>query len=195
MVRLAKYNENTFIDAAIEIASQCGIASVSMSAIATKAGAPIGSVYHRFDSRSTILARAWVTVKADFRLEVATLWEQADTWAGVQALLSWCRAKPVYARFLLQYDDCPDFGGALAAELIDRLDAEQLQLDACFARCTHALRCNTDDARHTVRFALIDAPIAIVKPYLMQNQSIPPHVDMVLRASHDAVCAWTTQAN
>lgn len=193
MVRLAKYNEDTFIDVAIEIAAQCGIASVSMSAIAIKAGAPIGSVYHRFDSRSTILARAWIKVKADFRLEVAELWDEGDTWAAVAALLRWCRANPVYARFLLQYEDCPDFGGPLPAELIDLLDTEQSELDACFVRCTQALNCDTDDAKHTIRFALIDAPIAIVKPYLMKNQPIPTSVDAVLRASHDAVCTLTTQ--
>ena len=60
MVRLAKFNENNFIDSAIAVAAQCGVAAVSMAAIAVKAGAPIGSVYHRFDSRNAILARAWL---------------------------------------------------------------------------------------------------------------------------------------
>lgn len=195
MVRLAKYDESSFIDGAIEIAAQCGIGSVSMSAIAVKAGAPIGSVYHRFDSRSTILARAWLKVKADFRLEVANLWDQGDTWAAVVALLGWCRHKPVYARFLLQCQDFPDFGGALPAELNTLIEAEQSELDACFARCAQAMQHDTDHARHTLHFILIDAPIAIVKPYLTQSQPIPASVEAILRASHDAVCALAAQPN
>jgi AcrR family transcriptional regulator len=189
MVRLAKYTAHTFIDSAIEIAAGCGIGSVSMSAIAIRAGAPIGSVYHRFDSRGTLLAHAWLTVKADFREQVARHWDQDDTWVPVAALLDWCRGKPVYARFLLQYEDCPDFGAPLAPQLNELLEAEQSRLDACFERCALRRRADGHEAEHTLRFILIDAPIAIVKPYLAQNKAIPPTVDALLRASHDAVSA------
>lgn len=196
MVRLAKFNENHFIDSAIEIAAQCGFAAVSMSAIALKVGAPIGSVYHRFESRSAILARAWLRVKADFRSEVASLWarDDGDTWAGVNGLLDWCRRKPVYARFLLQCEDTPDFNGALSAELMAALEAEQGELDACFERCMSAMDSQPDHLNSTLRFMLIDAPVAIVKPYLTQNLPIPASADAMLRASHDAVRGWATQA-
>ncbi|CUI06274.1 TetR/AcrR family transcriptional regulator [Massilia antarctica] len=189
MVRLAKYNAHTFIDGAIGIAATCGIGSVSMSAIAIRAGAPIGSVYHRFDSRSTLLAHAWLTVKADFREQVARHWDEEDTWIAVAALLDWCRGKPVYARFLLQYEDCPDLGAPPTAELNELLEAEQARLDACFERCLRRRGGDGDDAAHTLRFMLIDAPIAIVKPYLAQNKPIPATLDSILRASHDAVGA------
>lgn len=185
MVRLAKFNENHFIDSAIMVAAQCGVAAVSMSAIAVKAGAPIGSVYHRFDSRNAILARAWLRVKGDFREEVASLWGEGDTWAGVHGLLDWCRRKPVYARFLLQCEDSPDFNGGLDDELQAALEQEQAALDACFTRCAGA------GLDHLVlKFMLIDAPVAVVKPYLTQDRAIPASVDAMLRASHDAVRGW-----
>lgn len=189
MVRLAKYNATTFIDGAIGIAAACGIGAVSMAAIAVKAGAPIGSVYHRFDSRSTLLAQAWLTVKADFREQVACHWGEPDTWIPVAALLAWCRSKPVYARFLLQYEDCPDLGGPLSAQLSELLEVEQARLDACFERGLRQRGAGSDEQAHTLRFMLIDAPIAIVKPYLAQNKPIPITLDAILRASHDAVDA------
>ena len=198
MVRLAKYNEDSFIDGAIDIAAQCGMAAVSISAIAIRAGPPIGSVYHRFDSRDAILARAWLRVKADFRREVASLWDGGDTWGGVAGLLLWCRDKPVYARFLLQCEGQPVFfNETLSAELHRSLEAEQAALDACFARCALALqhKMPADNIDAMLHFVLIDAPVAIVKPYLTQNRPIPATVDAVLRASHDAVCEWATQPN
>lgn len=198
MVRQAKFNEDNFIDGAIEIAAQCGMAAVSISAIAIKAGAPIGSVYHRFDSRGAILAQAWLRVKADFRREVASLWDNGDTWAGVAAMLHWCRREPVYARFLLQCEGQPVFfSETLSAELHQMLETEQAALDACFARCALALhhKMHTDNIDAMLHFVLIDAPVAIVKPYLTQNQPIPASVDAMLRASHDAVCEWATHTN
>jgi AcrR family transcriptional regulator len=197
MVRIAKYSDNSFIDGAIDIAAQCGIASVSMSAIAIKAGAPIGSVYHRFDSRSTILARAWLKVKSDFRHDVASLWRHGDTWAAVAAMLTWCRDKPTYARFLLQCHTGPDpdFGAPLAPELHALIEAEQEELEACFLLCaqSQAQGSAAASALPALRFLLIDAPIAIVKPYLISNQPIPPCAEALLRVSHDAVRAWAGQ--
>jgi AcrR family transcriptional regulator len=189
MVRLAKFTETHFIDAAIDVAALCGVKAVSMAAIAAKAGAPIGSVYHRFDSRGTILARAWLRVKADFRQEVASRWRGGDTWDGVAGLLDWCRRKPVYARFLLLGDDASIFDAGLSPETLAALDTEQSELDACFERCALALQGKgaTDAVATMLRFILIDSPVAIVKPYLANNQPIPACVDAILRASHDAV--------
>jgi AcrR family transcriptional regulator len=191
MVRLAKYNEDSFIESAIQIAAQCGTGAVSMASIAAKAGAPIGSLYHRFDSRGTVLARAWLKVRADFRAEVCVHWNRGDTWNAVEALLQWCRSKPVYARFMLQSDDAPDFG-ELAPQLHAELEADQAELDAAFERCAQTLPQHVDNPGHLLRFILIGAPVAIVKPFLSQDQAIPPFIDAVLRASHDAVCTWTT---
>lgn len=197
MVRLAKFTEAHFIDSAIDVAAQCGLNAVSMSAIAAKAGAPIGSVYHRFDSRGTILARAWLRVKADFRQEVASRWQHGDSWNGVAGLLDWCRRKPVYARFLLLGDDALIFDAGLSPEMLAALETEQAELDTCFEHCALALQGNVDaDAvAPMLRFILIDGPVAIVKPYLTNNQPIPACVDAILRASHDAVRGWAIRTD
>jgi AcrR family transcriptional regulator len=197
MVRLAKFTETHFIDSAIDVAAQCGINAVSMSAIAVKAGAPIGSVYHRFDSRGTILARAWLRVKADFRQEVASHWQGSDSWGGVAALLDWCRRKPVYARFLLLGDDAWIADAGLSAEVLAALEAEQAELDGCFEHCAHALqgKAEADTLATMLRFILIDGPVAIVKPYLTNNQPIPACADAILRASHDAVRGLANKSN
>lgn len=193
MVRLAKYNEDSFIEAAIQIAAQCGIGAVSMASIALKAGAPIGSLYHRFDSRGTVLARAWLKVRSDFRAQVCPHWERGDTWRAVEALVAWCRDHPVYARFMLQSDDAPDFG-ELSPALLDELEADQGALDAAFEYCVHAAPAGLDNPAHVLRFVLIGAPVAIVKPFLAQEQAIPHFIDAVLRSSHDAVCTWASPA-
>ena len=193
MVRLAKYTEDSFIDSAIQIAAQCGIGAVSMASIAARAGAPIGSLYYRFDSRGTVLARAWLKVRADFRAEVTCHWERGETWPAVAALLQWCRAKPAYAGFMLQADDAPDFG-ELASALRAELEADQAAFDAAFECCLQRMSGGVEDPAHVLRFVLIGAPVAIVKPYLSQDQAIPPFIDAVLRSSHDAVCGSASRA-
>lgn len=191
MVRLAKYTEDSFIDSAIGIAAQCGMGAVSMASIAARAGAPIGSLYHRFDSRGTVLAQAWLKVRADFRAAVVVHWEHGNTWEAVQALLLWCRTKPDYARFMLQSEVAPDFG-ALPPQLHGALEADQADVDAAFERCASTLPAEVAQRAHVLHFILIGAPVAIVKPFLQQEQAIPPFIDAMLRASHDAVCTWAS---
>jgi AcrR family transcriptional regulator len=197
MVRLAKFTEAQFIDSAIDVAAQCGVNAVSMAAIALKAGAPIGSVYHRFDSRGTILARAWLVVKADFRHDVASRWQGGDSWDGVAGLLDWCRRKPVYARFLLLGDDASIFDAGLSADTLAALETEQAELDACFEQCARVFQdtVEADAVAPMLRYLLIDGPVAIVKPYLTNNQPIPSCVDAILRASHDAIRGWAGSTN
>ena len=197
MVRLAKFTETHFIDSAIDVAAHCGINAVSMSAIAVKAGAPIGSVYHRFDSRGTILAQAWLRVKADFRQEVASLWQRGDSWNSVAGLLDWCRRKPVYARFLLLGDEAWIADAGLTPAMLAALETEQADLDACFEQCALAWhdKAAADTVAPMLRFILIDGPVAIVKPYLTNHQPIPACVDAILRASHDAVRDWANRTD
>jgi AcrR family transcriptional regulator len=189
MVRLAKFTEASIIDAAIELVAHCGVAAVSIAAIAGKAGAPTGSVYHRFESRGAILARAWLRVKADFRQDVACHWTEGHTWAAVSGFLQWCRDKPVYAKFLLQCEDCPVFSDPLSAELNAALEAEQDALDLCFRQCLAHMQRLGAEAEAILRFTLFSSPIAMIKPYLLQDLGIPARIDDVLRASHDAVVA------
>jgi len=191
MVRLAKFTDDNIINAAITLVAHCGVASVSIAAIAGKAGAPTGSVYHRFESRGAILARAWLRVRADFRTQVAGHWSRGQTRDGVDALLAWCRSEPIHAAFLLQCDDRPVFQETLSAELSAALEAEQAALDQCFRQCLERIQQRSTDPEleAVLRFTLFASPFAMIKPFLLQDLPIPARIDQVLRASHDAVLA------
>ena len=77
-------------------------------------------------------------------------------------------------------------------ELAAAVEEEQAALDACLARCAEAIPSTTElDLDHMLlKFVLIDAPVAVGKPYLTQERPIPASVDAMLRASHDAVRGW-----
>lgn len=197
MVRLAKFNDDTFVQAAIEVAATCGLAAVSMAAIASKAGAPMGSVYHRFTSRSEVLARAWLHAKGGMRQAVEPHWQAGRTWPAVRALLGWCREHPLHARFLLQCEDHPPIDEALAEPWRQRLEDEQLALDQAFEQAVRhcASHGGAGDAAQSLatllRFALLDSPLALARPYLAQGREIPASAEALLRTTHDALCPWS----
>ena len=197
MVRLAKFNDDTFVQAAIEVAATCGVAAVSMAAIASKAGAPMGSVYHRFGSRSEVLARAWLQAQAGLREAVAAHWQAGRTWPAVQALLAWCRQQPLHARFLMQCEGHPPIDEALSEPWRQRLDDEQLAMEQAFDQAVQHCSpwCPQADTATLLRFVLLDAPLAMVRPALSQDREIPTNAEALLRTSHEALCPWWQQAS
>jgi AcrR family transcriptional regulator len=54
------HDSDTILDAARDLVLERGVAGATVRGIAERAGAPTGSLYHRFGSRDGVLARMWI---------------------------------------------------------------------------------------------------------------------------------------
>jgi len=59
MGRPARYDAEALLDAGVRLFVDGGARAVTMAAVAREAGAPSGSVYHRFPDRSALLHALW----------------------------------------------------------------------------------------------------------------------------------------
>jgi AcrR family transcriptional regulator len=60
MGRRRIHEPQAILDAARTLVLDEGVGAATVSAIASTSGAPIGSIYHAFGSRDTLLARLWI---------------------------------------------------------------------------------------------------------------------------------------
>src|SRR5690349_25083603 len=67
MGRPARFDADQLLDEALALAAEGGPEAVTMAAVAQRAGAPSGSLYHRFAGRSALLAALWLRTVADFQ--------------------------------------------------------------------------------------------------------------------------------
>src|SRR5512136_384862 len=67
MGRRPVFSDSAILQATRVLAAREGPADVTMQEVAVRLGAPIGSLYHRFPSRSALLARAWLETVALFQ--------------------------------------------------------------------------------------------------------------------------------
>src|SRR6266536_2508078 len=105
MGRPPRFDPDHFLAVAGELAARGGPAGVTMSADAKAAGAPSGSVYHRFPSRPALLAALFVgtveTFQAGF-LDALTAADPRDAArAAARHVVAWCRANPTGTAVLL----------------------------------------------------------------------------------------------
>lgn len=188
MGRTAKFTLEQFIDAALDLVSEHGPTGVTVSAVANRLGAPIGSVYHRFASRDALLARLWLRIVQSFQEEfLDTLRRQG----GLEAALftpRWVRAHPKEAKLLIVYRRDELVSGAwpedirtLCAGVASELDEGIRQfVRQEFGRVTKS-------ALRRTQFALMDAPYAAVRRSLIADEPAPLEVDRLVSEAYTAI--------
>lgn len=173
MVRNAHFDQDSFILSAIELVSLGGPASATMSAIAKNAGAPTGSLYHRFPSRTALLGAAWITALGSMSDHMLPLLNQKRTDQAVQALIHWIEENPAFARLIMLYEESDIIDGPLPDALHAKLSKTHMALGKAFSNLLKSLGKDLSPANMAlVNFALFDGPIAAMKPALRGQQKI-----------------------
>lgn len=188
MGRIAHFNNEQFVDAALKIAAGQGPAAVTMAAVAGEIGAPIGSVYHRFLSRDTLLAEVWLRVIFSFQEEFLQLLKKGD---GLEAALytpQWVRAHPAEARILLLYrreelvrGDWPDEVKERALRMKRDLD------DGIHDYVVRTFGKYDQEVAACTFFTLIDVPYAAVIRYIRQGKKPPRRMDGYIRQTYSTM--------
>lgn len=178
MPRPQRYHTDVLLDAAADILAEQGPAAVSMSAVARAAGAPSGSMYHRFPTRSALCAALWLRSHQRFQdglLEaVSSAGEpQESCVAGARFTVRWCRDTPAQAQVMLAgadalgRDDWPE-------EAISRYTQMREEL----LRIVVDLATRSDFDR--VVAALIDIPYATVRRHLVGGREVPADAEKMV---------------
>jgi len=188
MGRTAKFTAEQFVDAALNLVAAHGPTAVTMSALASRLRAPIGSVYHRFASRDALLARLWLQIVQSFQKGFLDALRQEG---GLEAALytpKWVRAHPKEAKLLLVYRREELISGPWPEEIRTRAASVARELDAGirqFAR--QVLGSGAKSALRRTRFALIDAPYAAVRRSLIADEALPQEVDQMVSETYTAI--------
>lgn len=186
MGRPATHTTQQFLDAATKLFADGGARAVTMAATAKAAGAPNGSIYHRFPDRPALLSALWLSTVGDFQDTFTQALGDATTLeAAVEAATSvvhWCRKHPDGGRVLDAgkqafgpADWSPEARKAVAEGEADLRRA----LKAATVNLPPLTGCTDED----VVLALVEIPRAVVHRYLSTGRTPPPKaVTLVERA-------------
>ncbi|WP_242906781.1 TetR family transcriptional regulator [Actinomadura terrae] len=172
MGRPPRHDVGRLLDVAVELAAD-GPGRVTVAAVARAAGAPSGSVYHRFEGLPALRAALWLRTVERFQAGFldALRGEPPERAAGEAArhVVAWSRAHPAEARVLLHgrsaldEDGWPERDRARLGETDRRVGAAVRDL---------AGRLGVEEERAAV--AVIDLPYAIVRRHLLGGGTIAP---------------------
>lgn len=175
MVRKAHFDDNDFILAAIELISLGGPAAATMAAIAKYAGAPTGSIYHRFKSRSALLGAAWLHCLSSMTEDMLLLLGAGHSDEAIATLIEWAMDNPAKARLIMLYTQDDLIDGEIPTDLHKKLNSINKKLGAGLSGLLKSKGKALSAANLALaNFAVFDGPIAAIKPYLRLRHPSPP---------------------
>ncbi|MEM9190770.1 MAG: helix-turn-helix domain-containing protein [Myxococcota bacterium] len=176
------------MSAARSIVVEHGPEAATVSAIAKRVGAPVGSVYHRFRSRDVILATVLLDEVAVF--QAAFIEASSDATPGELAtrMTAWIRANPSGARLLGLYRPAELMANGMPEELAARALTLRHELDAGIRVLSKRwLGTARAEARRAVRLAIMEVPLGALRPLLRGDDPVPRSYDALIAAAADAV--------
>lgn len=182
MARPSQYDRNQLLDTALRLAATAGPQGVTMAAVAKELGAPSGSVYHRFPSRSALLGALWVRTVEGFQQGWLAALEDPDPHRAARGaahhVVAWSRAHPHEAAVLLHGPDA--FGQHdWPADDARRAAANRRRVRGAVARLCEALDAQDPTAAERVALAVIDLPLTVVRRPLRAGERLPVHAEQL----------------
>lgn len=180
MGRPAMHDADGLLDAAAELAAASGPGSVTMTAVARLAGAPSGSVYHRFPNRPALLAALWLRAldrfHEGFLLAIDATDAPAAAEAGARHIVAWCRANPIDAAILL-YGSADFEEPQWPQEQQQRLRRANRRVMRVMRELTKRLGLDHSRGRELVTMVVVDLPYSVVRRHLRSGASIPRYAE------------------
>jgi AcrR family transcriptional regulator len=191
MGRPARHDSDSLLDSARTLAAAAGPSAVTMTAVASLSGAPSGSVYHRFPTRSALLGALWLRTLERFHAGLLDAVATGDPVTAAQHSVSWSRDHPSEARVLL--NGAAGFAQTeWPAETQQRVDAAQQRVTAALTHLAQDLGLRGRAGRERLVFALTDIPLALVRRHLTAAQPIPAAADELIAATTRALLPAAT---
>lgn len=178
--------------AALRLVASGGPGAVTVAALAREAGAPTGSIYHRFRSREQLLAELWMDVVEGFQQRfVERLGRATDVHGAVESarfMAEWTRDHPLEARLLMLHRRQDFVSGTWPEELAERAAALEPQIGTALRGFAQRAFGRADaEVMARLRYALLDAPFGAIRPYLHGQKRLPAVVDDLVVTTARAV--------
>jgi AcrR family transcriptional regulator len=172
------FSTDQILDAAREVVVERGARAATVEAIASAAGVPVGSIYHRFDSIDELLARVWLrAVRSSQQAALQVALADEEPLSGAEAV-----ALAMYDHFLANQADTLLLDALSRAELAARaapplrreLEEVNVAIERRMAEFARSVFGRADArARNLVVLALVDLPHGFAHRELSSGRATP----------------------
>lgn len=183
MARSSTFEDSLIFGSVGSLLARTG--AVTLQAIVAETGVSIGSLYHRYGSRETLLAMTWLDAVRAFQAEFREALESGADDAGERAALAtpkFCRTDNARAIVLACCRQAEFASSAISGELQEAIASANDEAMMALRRFA-ATRGYSVDA---CRLGLVAFPLAAVRLYL-PDKPVPASIDAYIANAFRAI--------
>ena len=192
MARPQIHDPELVLDHARALVLAKGVRAATIEAIAAASGAPVGSLYHRFESRDDLLTRLWLRAVRRSQSAFCSAAEANDpeeaALAAAMSIFDFCDRQREDARLLTSLRREDFVQGEISAELSGELKVLNDPVKRTLRRLAQRLygRVGANEVDR-VLLATFDLPYGIARSYVVGSVPIPPQRRQYLKVAVLAV--------
>ena len=194
MARRRTYSDEQILSAVRDLLLAEGPRGVTTAAVSARSGAPVGSLYHRFPSRSAMVAQLWIRTIREFHQFLLAVAQRAEpgmdrAMAATLATIDFAIQRPEDARLLAMAsrEELRSSDG-LTADLIAELDDLNAPAEALAVQLARELYGRASRAAvERVVFAVFGIPYTAVRHRRPPDRDLGPMRELVRAASRAAL--------
>jgi AcrR family transcriptional regulator len=180
------------LDAARDLLLGEGSPRATMEAIAEASGAPIGSIYHRFESRDELIARLWIRAvhrsQASFLVALDRGGAREAALAAATSILDFCEEHPADAQLLVAFRRDDLIRAIPEGPLADELEVLNRPVEHAVVQLARRLYGSRRRAAlDRTLLAVFDLPYGAVRRYLISGMALPSRLRSDLARAVTAV--------
>jgi AcrR family transcriptional regulator len=180
MARPRIHQPDVVLDHVRRLVLENGLRAATIEAIAAVSGAPMGSIYHYFNSRDELLARLWVRAvrrsQAAFRSAAELEDPERAAVAAALSIYDFCVRERDDARLLVSIRREDLIKSELPADILDELEGLNRPVQRTLRQLSLRLYQRAEQADvDRVLLATFDLPYGVARPYVVRGQTPPAH--------------------
>jgi AcrR family transcriptional regulator len=176
------------LDAARDLLLESGARAATIEAIAEASGAPIGTIYHRFGSRESLITKLWIRAvsrsQASFVAALEQPYAREAAVAAALSLFDFCEEHPTDARLLASFGREDLIGVTPDGPLAEELREINRPVERAVVSLTNRLYGKrTRRALDRTLLAVVDLPYGATRRFLIAGRTLPAGLRSDLEAA------------
>lgn len=193
MPRPTKFSTDSMLDAALEVVADDGVGALTMSAVATRLGAPSGSLYHRFPSRAAMAGALWLRTQQRFQTGFLEALEHPDPMTAARRAaanqVSFSHDHRLDALLMMRYRSDDLLRNEWPDDQVAQYKRERRRLSVAITGLQRSFGFDDRESLRRITFAVIDVPYTAVRAAIVAVR-LPD--DLAARLIDEAVVALLT---
>lgn len=162
MARPVIFSVDLMLDAALAVVADEGVGSLTMTAVASRLGAPSGSIYHRFPNRPALAAALWLRTQERFHTSFLQGLDHPDPLTAARGaaanIVAFSHDRRLDAMLMMRYRSDDLFRSDWSDEHLASHRRQRRRMSGAVTALHRAFGLDDRESLRRITFAVVDVP-------------------------------------